>query len=104
MKHTTWLTNEGIEQAEFAASELERLAVGHCLMAASVDSHSQAAGHFFGSGLATATSAECLHTLEQHFHAERLGDIVVGTERKANQFVGFFRFGSEHDDQQITHR
>ena len=83
------MPDQGREQAELARREVEQPVADRGPMPAAVD-HDALADHDVAVGVALLLAAEQgVDPLQQHLHAERLGDVVVGAHGEADQLVAF---------------
>jgi len=43
-----------------------------------------------------------LDALKQNFDAERLGDVIIGAEREADDLIHLFRLGAQDDNRDVA--
>ena len=55
-----------------------------------------------GFFLALEATLDGLNPLEKNLNAKRLGDIIVGSKREADELVGFLSLGRQHENWDFT--
>ena len=97
------LANERLQQSEFAGREVDGLTIECGPMLQPVDRHTQAGNHIFAFGILPQLVAakQRLDALNQHLDAERLGDVIICPEAVADDLIGLFGLGGQHDDRDI---
>jgi len=97
------LSDQGIEQAEFALGDRDGVAVDIDAKAAAIDGHAGEGDRVpLFAGLFLSPEV-CLEPLEEDGVAfDRFDDIIVGADGEADDLVGFFTHGAQHQDQGVA--
>ncbi len=67
-----------------------------------VDAHAEMLDDLDRLRAAFAPPLQRLQPLDQHLDAERLGDVIVGTQREADDLVGLLGLGGEHQNRNVA--
>ena len=89
---------DGGEEFEFGGGEIDAAALDGDFVLALVDDYGAGGeeGHGgFHGGFAAKDGADAG---QEDFHGEGFGDVVIRAEGEADDYVGFFGLGGEHDD------
>ena len=92
------LAEETFQEAKFRGCQLDWLSVNGNLVAHSIHAHSQMVDYIRGFFLALEATLDGLNPLEKDLNAKRLGDIIVGSKREADELVGFLSLGRQHEN------
>ena len=96
------LAEETFQKAKFRRRQLDWLSVNGNLVAHSIQAHSQMVDYIRGFFLALEATLDGLNPLEKNLNAKRLGDIIVGSKREADELVGFLSLGRQHENWNFT--
>jgi hypothetical protein len=92
------LAEKTFQEAKFRGSELDLFAVDRNLVAQSIQAYSQVVDDVGRLFLVLEATLDGLDPLEKDLYAKWLGDIIVSSQREADELVGFLSLGRQHEN------